>query len=154
MIGLRPAVIVCLLGNLACGNARPNVPAGSASAPGALPAGSMTHGDHNPRFGGVVLMNGQDLHFEVVLESNGRHRVYFSDAMRTALPASAATDVSIVIQRKGEEPERVPLEIDDRDESWVGQGHPLVGAGNITARISYTYHGQPYWIDLPFDAGQ
>src|SRR5262249_18336256 len=111
------------------------------------------HGDHNPRFGGVVLMNGQNLHFEVVLDRAGRHRVYFSDGIRTPLPASAASDVSITIQRRADEPERIPMAIDDRDEAWVGQGLPLKGAGEIVARISYVYVGQPYWIDLPFDAG-
>ena len=145
---LRTATPFVLLGCLACGSGS-SVDPSSNAAPAAMP-----HGDHKPRFGGVVLMNGPDLHFEVVLDPAGRHRVYFSDGMRTPLPASGASEVSIEIQRPGQDPERVPLEIDDRDVGWVGQGHALLGAGNIVARISYTYRAQPYWIDLPVDMGR
>ena len=36
----------------------------------------MPHGDHNPHHGGVVMMKGDDLHYEVVLDPSGRsHRV-------------------------------------------------------------------------------
>lgn len=143
MSRLHSAVIACVLGCVACGGgAKPDA------------AATVPHGDHTPRFGGFILMN-KDVHFEVVLDLGGRHRLYFSDAMRTPLPASSASEVSIVIQRRGEEPESVPMAIDDQDECWVGQGHSLLGAGEIVARISYTSQGQPpYWIDLPFNAGR
>lgn len=43
-----------------------NAAVGEASAMGDMPAhGSATHGDHNPKFGGLVLMYGL-LHFEIV----------------------------------------------------------------------------------------
>src|SRR5438552_18962135 len=54
------------------------------------------HTDHLPRHGGLVLMNG-DLHFEVILNKEGRHRVYFSDAVRAELPASIASELTITI---------------------------------------------------------
>jgi hypothetical protein len=145
MSWLPLTTLACVVACFACGS-KSDLSTGSAPA-----AAPMTHGDHNPRFGGVVLMNGQNLHFEVVLDRAGRHRVYFSDGVRTPLPASAASDVSITIQRRGDERERVPMMIDDRDEGWVGQGRALSGGAEIVARISYVYSGQPYWIDLPFD---
>ena len=45
------------------------------------------HGDHSAHHGGLVLMNGE-LHYEVVFDRDGRHRVWFSDAVREDLPAS------------------------------------------------------------------
>lgn len=45
------------------------------------------HGSHDPAHGGMIGMTA-DLHFETVLDSAGRHRVYFSDGARAPLPAS------------------------------------------------------------------
>ncbi|PYR43161.1 MAG: hypothetical protein DMF95_26545, partial [Acidobacteria bacterium] len=53
-----------------CRQAPAAVPhAASAPATTASPAaGSIVpHGDHNPHHGGVVMMKGDDLHYEVVL---------------------------------------------------------------------------------------
>ena len=49
---------------------------GMAGMPGMA---GMAHGNHNPKYGGTVLMNG-DMHFEVVLNRDGTYHVYFSDA--------------------------------------------------------------------------
>jgi len=119
-----------------------------AGAAGGAPA--MAHGDHNPRFGGVVLMNG-DMHFEVVLGTDGRYQVYFSDAARAELPASVASDVTITVTRQDKAPETIKLEIDENGESWVGRGQPP-GSPGAVARIAYTSRSQPYWIDLQFSA--
>ena len=90
-----------------------------------------------------------DLHFEVVLDAAGAYGVYFTDAVRNELPASVASAVRITIMRPGQPEEHVMLQIDDRDESWTGRGQPVT-APDAIARISYSYYGQPYWIDLPF----
>jgi hypothetical protein len=134
-------------GRTAAGSA----PAATAAAP---PAGTsaMVHGDHNPKYGGVVLMNG-DLHYEVVLPQTGQYHVYFSDAARNELPASMATDVTITVTRPGDAPEIVALQIDETGESWVGQGRPVANPETI-ARISYAFRGKPYWIDVPFSAAK
>jgi hypothetical protein len=134
----------------ACGNPRAASPPPIAAAAAATPDASSAatpHGDHNPRFGGVVLMNG-NLHFEVVLGRDGRHHVYFSDAARAELPASYASDVSIVITPKTGSPQAVALRIDETGESWVGSGPPVTDPDAV-ARVSYTIRGTPYWIDLP-----
>src|ERR1700720_158496 len=65
--------------------------ASAASVPG------MAHGNHNPKYGGVVLMNG-DLHFEIVAKEDGSYAVYFSDAARQELPAAAVANVKLGIK--------------------------------------------------------
>lgn len=114
-------------------------------------AATAPHGDHSPHHGGVVMMKG-DMHYEVVLDAEGRYRLYFTDASRADLPAAAAANASITLMRKGEQPEGIELQIDDAGESWVGQGRPVKDPSTTTARVAYTIRGEePYWIDLPFD---
>jgi hypothetical protein len=136
----------------ACGGTPPaRSPAGSA-APAAAPAaleGTATHGDHNPHHGGVVLMKGNDLHYEVVLDATGRaHHVYFTDALREELPASVATDVVLTIRHPAEE--RIAMQIDETGESWVGSGRPVDDPAAATARLAFAVDREPYWIDIPF----
>jgi hypothetical protein len=128
----------------------PSVAAQPAATVSSAAAGeTVPHGDHNPHHGGMVLMNG-DLHFEVVLGHDGRHRVYFTDAVRNDLPAATASSVTVTVTRKGQPAEAIALQIDDSGESWVGRG----GAVNdpaATARVAYTARGTPpYFIDVPF----
>jgi hypothetical protein len=134
----------------ACGDRRGEVAQLQPAAAAAGGAPAMAHGDHNPRFGGVVLMNG-DMHFEVVLGADGRYQVYFSDASRTELPASVASEVTVTVTQPGKPPETIKLDIDESGESWVGRGQPASSPGAV-ARIAYTSRTQPYWIDLPFSA--
>jgi len=111
----------------------------------------VPHGNHDPKYGGVVLMNG-DLHFEVVLRPDGRHQVYFSDATRAELPAAIASSVTVTVTRASGAPETIDLHIDESGEYWAGQGRPVDGPAP-TARVAYTSKSspdKPYWIDLPF----
>lgn len=124
--------------------------AGSAE-PGAAPAhasAGMAHADHTPHHGGLVLMNG-DLHFEVVLDPSGRHRLYFSDETRTELPASIASIVTMTVTRTTGAREDLPLEIDEAGESWVARGR-AVNDPDAIVRVSYVANGTPYFIDLPW----
>ncbi|MBI3403281.1 MAG: hypothetical protein HY048_17860 [Acidobacteria bacterium] len=136
----------------ACGSPRAESRPVATAAPAvdAASAGTQPHGDHNPHYGGVVLMNG-DLHFEVILRRDGRHQVYFSDATRAELPASFVSTVSIAVTPTGGQPRSVELQIDDTGESWVAAGLPVTDP-NAMARVSYTIRGKPYWIDVPFSA--
>jgi hypothetical protein len=120
----------------------------AASAQAAQTGAAIPHGDHNPRHGGIVMMNG-DVHFEVVLARDGHHRVYFSDATRSELPAATASGVTISVTAKGKPPEAVALHIDDTGESWVGAGRPVDDPA-ASARVAYTAYGKPYFIDVPF----
>jgi len=145
-------VSVALIGTEACGRSAAQAdtaPGASSPAAAPLPA-TAPHGNHDPKYGGVVLMNG-DLHFEVVLGRDGTHRVYFSDAVREELPASVASAVTVTVTRAGAAPETVALQIDDSGESWVGRGRPVDDPTHASARIAYTVQNQPYWIDVPFE---
>jgi len=106
------------------------------------------HGDHSPHHGGLVLMNGE-VHYEVVLDRSGKHRIWFSDAVREDLPASIATRVVIVMSRPGAAPEELALSIDDNGESWVAAGAPVAG-DDVMVKVSFVARGQPFEVELPF----
>jgi hypothetical protein len=130
-----------------------------AAAAMASPEGTAPHGDHLPHHGGVVLMKGE-LHYEVVLDPAGRaHHVYFTDAVREALPAAIASDVGLTIRRplrpgsgQASPEERIAMQIDDTGESWVGTGRPVATPSTATARLEFRINQEPYWIDIPFSA--
>ena len=106
------------------------------------------HTDHLPRHGGLVLMTG-DLHFEVILDKEGRHRVYFSDAVRAELPASIASELTITVTQHQKIFETLKARIDTDGKRWVADGKPVDDV-NAVARVAFTAQGRPYWIDLPF----
>jgi hypothetical protein len=147
------AIAACAWLTVACGRGADSTPAlavqpAAAGAASSSSGGAVPHGDHNPHYGGIVLMNG-DLHFEVVAGRNGACRVYFSDATRAELPAATASDVTVTISQRGQRPDVVALRIDDSGESWVGQGRPVEDPA-ATLRVAYTAQGKPYFIDVPF----
>src|SRR5262249_52009552 len=80
-LALRPlGAVPMALPGVSCSRtppAQPIVQAALAAAP--APAGGfIPHGDHNPHHGGIVMMKGDDLHYEVVLDPTGKaHHVYF-----------------------------------------------------------------------------
>ena len=96
----------------------------------------------------MVLMNGE-LHYEVVFDAQGGHRIWFSDAVREDLPASVAREVRMTIARPGAPPEAVALEIDDAGESWVARGKP-VSDDNAMVKVSFVAQGTPHEIEIPF----
>jgi hypothetical protein len=136
----------------ACVGACSSKPAEQQAAPTAKPkdaqhAGITTpHGDHSPHHGGLVMMNG-DNHYEVVFDGTGKHRVWFSDAVREDLPASIASNVLMVVTPKMGAVETWALKIDDTGESWIADGHPLA-AGDMV-KITYSLRGEPFEIEIP-----
>jgi hypothetical protein len=125
--------------------------AASASPADAADAHSTgAHGNHDPRHGGIVYMNG-DLHFEVVLSRSGTHRVYFSDAARAELPAATASEVTVSFSSGDADAETLRAEVDGSGESWIARGSPLTGE-DVMARVSFVVENEPYWIDVPYVA--
>jgi hypothetical protein len=104
------------------------------------------HGDHSPHHGGMVMMNG-DMHYEVVFDKAGKHRLWFSDAVREDLPASIASKVVMVVTPKMGAPETFALKIDDNGESWVADGNPLA-SGDIV-KLTYSFRGEPIEVEIP-----
>lgn len=138
----------------ACSN-QPAAPAATATP--AAPAAPVDpqhqgltepHGDHTPHRGGMVLMNG-DVHYEVVLSRDGKHRIWFSDAVRADLPASVATGVTMTITRPGKPDEVLRLAIDDSGESWIASGQP-VPETDAYVKITYALTGEPHEVEIPF----
>jgi hypothetical protein len=135
-----------------CQNASTEAPKGGAGAAQQAPAPTVPHGDHNPHHGGVVLMKGDDLHYEVVLDRTGRsYQVFFTDAVREDLPASIAAGVALTIRRPGAPDEQIAMRIDEFGESWVGRGLPVAPSTAATVRVAFSIHNEPYWIDIPYD---
>ena len=121
----------------------------AATSPTAqAPPAAMGHGDHNPHHGGVVYMY-DDMHYEVVLDPGGHHRVYFTDAMREDLPAGVASTVTLTVERPRGSPETLSGVIDQQGESWMFDGQPVADK-DTNIRVSFIVKGTPYWIDVPF----
>jgi hypothetical protein len=138
-----------------CGNdARPQpapaAPAAAAPNDAAHQALMGPHGDHTPRQGGLVLMQG-DVHYEVVLAKSGRHQIWFSDAVRNELPASVAAKVTMEIARPSAAIESLTLAIDDNGEAWVASGQPLAGDGAMV-KVRFALQGEPHEIEIPVAA--
>lgn len=151
--GARGAAIGVLMALLAvgCSAPEPSTPAAEAAAtPKDAQHADITtpHGDHSPHHGGMVLMNGE-VHYEVVLDRGGKHRVWFSDAVRAELPASQAAKVAMTVMRQGAADELLALAIDDSGESWVASGQP-VAPGDVMVKVTYVLRGEPFEIEIPF----
>jgi hypothetical protein len=153
---MRRFVYLLVLGAavIGCGNKPDESPEASSSTASTAPRDAQhqgvtgPHGDHTPHHGGLVLMNG-DVHYEVVLAADGRHQVWFSDAMRNELPASIASGVTLEVMRPGTAAETVPLAIDEAGEAWVASARPLSG-DNIMVKVRYALQGEPHEIEIPF----
>jgi len=104
------------------------------------------HGDHSPHHGGLVMMNGE-VHYEVVFDQTGKHRLWFSDAVREDLPASIASNVVMVVTPKMGAQETFAMKIDDSGESWIADGHPLAGGDMV--KLTYKLRGEPFEIEIP-----
>jgi len=145
---MKQFVVAALLLGAAC-SSKPGVPQPGAPAKPAdsQHAGITTpHGDHTPHHGGIVLMNGE-VHYEVVFDSKGKHRVWFSDAVREDLPASIASNVVMVITPRMGAIETLALKIDDSGESWIADGNPLASGDMV--RLTYSLRGTPLEIEIP-----
>jgi len=105
------------------------------------------HGNHDPKFNGLVMMY-VDLHFEVVLGEKGGIRVYYSDAARAELPAAVVSDVRIDVLRKGAEPEAVAMSVSDAGDYWEGMGETVEDRETIV-RIAFVFQNEPLVFELP-----
>jgi hypothetical protein len=145
----RVGLVATMVLVTACSRETPPAPALNATPRDSQHAGITTpHGDHSPHHGGMVLMNGE-LHYEVVFDRAGSHRVWFTDAVRQELPASTARDVRMIVTRPDGPSETIALEIDDAGESWVASGRPVEGE-NVMVKVSYAVRGVAHEVEIPF----
>src|SRR5215213_1336144 len=129
--------VVALLCLAACSSQPVDQPAAAVNKPKDAQHANITtpHGDHSAHHGGIVMMNGE-MHYEVVFDAKGKHRVWFSDAVREDLPASIASNVVMTITPKMGAVETVTLKIDDSGESWVADGNPLASGDMV--KLTYS----------------
>jgi hypothetical protein len=148
---LHALALLAAIASGACGGNRPEpAPAAAPAQPpndAAHQALMGPHGDHTPRHNGLVLMFG-DVHYEVVLARNGRHQVWFSDAVRNELPASLASSVTMTVARPEGGVESLTLAIDESGESWQASGKPLEGDG-ATVKVRYVLQGEAHETEIP-----
>ena len=109
------------------------------------------HGDHNPHHGGVVLMYGMDLHYEIVLSPGGKVQLWLSDGTREDLPAAIVSDVAVEIDRTGGKREIIDMKISDTGESWEGQG-VAVKENDTVLNLAFVFRGEPAVVSLPTSA--
>jgi hypothetical protein len=146
VLGVAAALLV-----IACGREAPQT--STNSTPAAPPndaahqALAGPHGDHTPHHAGLVLMQG-DVHYEVVLRKDGRHQIWFSDAVRNDLPASVAAKVTMEITRPTPPVESLTLAIDDNGEAWQASGRALEGDGTMV-KVRFALQGEPHEVEIP-----
>jgi len=121
------------------------------SLPVSAPAQDQPHGDHNAHHGGVVLMYGLDLHYEVVLLPTGKVQLWLSDAARSELPASVVSDVAVELERPGAGQETVDMAICRAGDCWEGQGKAL-GDKGANLHLAFLYRGQQAVLSFPSSA--
>jgi hypothetical protein len=109
------------------------------------------HGNHDPHHGGVVLMYGMDLHYEVVLSPSGKVQLWLSDGAREDLPASILSDVAVEIESSGGNREVVDMKIADTGENWEGQGAAVKAAGTVL-HLAFVFRGDPAVVSFPASA--
>jgi hypothetical protein len=116
---------------------------------------AQEHGDHNPHHGGVVLMYGLDLHYEVVFTPSGKVELWLSNAAREDLPASVVSDVAVEIESAGKR-RNVDMAINPNGDGWVGQwvdqkvdqGAPPK-AERTTLHLGFVFRGEPAIVSFP-----
>lgn len=123
------------------------IAANSESAPNAA---GMAHGNHDPKFKGVVMMTGT-VHLEVVANRDGNYQIYFSDEARQELPAAVVKDLKLSAIRPGIRGEPVEMKVSDTGERWEGKGGN-VSESESSILISFTYQGERLSTDIPFQA--
>lgn len=112
-----------------------------------LHAQNAPHGDHNPHHGGVVLMYGLDLHYEVVLTPAGNVQLWLSNGARDDLPASVVSDVAAEIERDGTR-QNIDMAISDSGDAWVGKVKAVKAEGT-TLHLGFVYRGEPAALSFP-----
>jgi len=147
-----PLAMALLIVTAACGGRIDDSTETASTAPAAAGASGHSagapHGDHSPHHGGTVLMD-RDLHYEIVIEPAGRYAVYFTDAVRSDLPAAVASDVVIEVDRQKGEVERIALAVDASGECWEGRGAP-VATLDASIHVGFTTKLGVVDVDLPF----
>jgi hypothetical protein len=103
--------------------------------------------DHTSHHGGLVLMDGE-LHFELFVGFDGRHRVHYTDGHRRPLPPGAMKSVHLKIKHGTGTDEELTL-LSGEGGAWSGRGRLIDGAKVDVTLTHVTRTGHRYSIDVP-----
>lgn len=109
--------------------------------------GEETHGNHDAKHGGFVMMF-LEMHFELVVGEEGGVQLYYSDPMRNDLPASVVADVTVEIERENKSIEFVPMIMSVAGDFWEGSSESLNSEKDIV-RVGFLFQGEPFVLDIP-----
>jgi hypothetical protein len=102
---------------------------------------------HEAPHGGIMKAVNSN-HLEIVLAPKGGVRIYVYDLKNTPLPASAATELSVEIDRPGAKTEYVTLHPDATGTLWTGDSKPVTDPASIV-RIGSVVGGASGLIEAP-----
>lgn len=114
-----------------------------AAAPAAAHNGVIHEAPH-----GGIMKAAKSSHYEIVLAPAGGVRVYFTDPAGKALPASAASDLSVEIDRPGQKTEYVTMKPDPSNTLWTGTSKPVTDPKSVI-RIGSVVRGESALVEVP-----
>ncbi|WP_420141816.1 hypothetical protein [Sphingomonas sp.] len=115
----------------------------------ALAAPALGHNGviHEAPHGGIMkAVKNADL--EIVLAPAGGVRIYLVDPAGRPLPASAATDLSVEIDRPGAKTEYVTMRPDPTGTLWTGASKPVPDPKSVI-RVGTVIRGASALIETP-----
>jgi hypothetical protein len=102
---------------------------------------------HEAPHGGIMkAVKNADV--EIVLAPAGGVRIYLVDPAGRPLPASAATDLSVEIDRPGAKTEYVTMRPDPTGTLWTGSSKPVTDPKSVV-RIGSVVRGESALIEVP-----
>jgi len=97
---------------------------------------------------GGILKPVSNAHFEIVLAPAGGVRIYVTDPAGRALPASAASEISVEIDRAGQKTEYVTMRPDPTGTLWTGASKPVTDPKSVV-RVGSVVRGTSALIEVP-----
>lgn len=115
----------------------------------ALAAPACAHNGviHEAPHGGI-MRPANNAHLEIVLAPAGGIRIYIYDLKNSPLPASAASDVSVEIDRPGVKTEYVTLRRDPTGTLWTGDSKPVADPASVV-RVGSVIGGASALVEVP-----
>jgi hypothetical protein len=102
---------------------------------------------HEAPHGGIMKPI-NSAHIEIALAPKGGVRIYLYSDKSTALPASAASEISVEIDRPGAKTEYVTMRPDATGTLWTGNSKPVTDPASIV-RIGAVIGGASGLIEVP-----
>jgi len=112
-----------------------------------MPAAAHNGVIHEAPHGGILKAT-KNAHFEILLAPKGGTRIYLMDAAGRPLPASAASELSVEVDRPGSKTEYLKMIPDPTNTLWTGPGRPVDDPKSIV-RVGIVVQGSSELIEIP-----